>query len=213
MSTMLRRSAVGPLIVQTGSSSPSSNEQARTPRATRCETMPRIESLRSFQCRQVQQQGKNRTLAIDGAPSVNSQRDFKSVSPVTIHRPKRPSSITREATDMPSQSRFHRTASPTLAFQGASSVNSYSQRHVKSVSSGKFQRPKRASVITSEATEMPCRIHRTLSTEILEDFQTLKVQGSKTLEPRLFDHRLSLFLTVTEDIEIYDTEYERTHRI
>jgi len=114
---------------------------------------------------------------------------------------------------MPSQSRFHRTASPTLAFQGASSVNSYSQRHVKSVSSGKFQRPKRASVITSEATEMPCRIHRTLSTEILEDFQTLKVQGSKTLEPRLFDHRLSLFLTVTEDIEIYDTEYERTHRI
>ena len=210
MSTMLRRSGVGPLIVQTGS--PSSNEQARTPRAARCETMPRIESLRSFQCRQVQQ-GKNRTLAIEGAPSVNSQRDFKSVSPVKIQRPKRPSSITREATDMPSQSRFHRTASPTLAFQGASSVNSYSQRHVKSVPSVKIQRPKRASVITSEVTEMPCRIHRTLSTEILEDFQTLKVRGSKTLEPRLFDHRLSLFLTVTKDIEIYDTESECTHRI
>jgi len=155
MSPTLRSSGVGPLIVLTDSSPPS-NEQARTPRAARCKTMPRIESLRSFQGRRAQE-------GID----------------------------------------------QTLPFRDVSSVNSCSQRHFKSVSSFKSQRPKRCSSITREATDMPSRIHRTPSTEMLEGFQTLKVQGSKILDPRLFDHRPSLCLTVTQDVEIYDTEYER----
>jgi hypothetical protein len=155
MAPMLRNSGVGPLIVRTGSSW-SSNEHARTPRAARCKTVPRIESLRPAARRQVQH-GIDQTVGYERVQCVNSQRHFESVSTV------------------------------------------------------KFQRPTRGSSITREATDIPSRIHRTPATEMLEVFQTLKFKGSQNLEPRLslFDHRSSLFLTVTQDIEIYDTEYER----
>ena len=153
MAQLLRNSGVGPLIVRTGSSW-SGNEQARTPRAARCKTVPRMESLGPTARRQVQH-GIDQALGCERVPCVNSQRHFESVSTV------------------------------------------------------KFQRPKRDSSITREATDIPPRIHRAPATEMLEVFQTLKVKGSQTLEPRLVDHRSSLFLTVTQNIEIYDTEYER----
>jgi len=54
------------------------------------------------------------------------------------------------------------------------------------------QRMQRGTSITTDATDMSSMIHRTPSTEMIADFQTLKVQGSdrETLDhwdPRLFD--------------------------
>ena len=90
----------------------------------------------------------------------------------------------------------------TLAFERESSCL------VERVSCVQSQRLQRGTSITTDAADMPSMIHRAPSTEILGDFQTLKIQGSdrETLDrwdPRLFDPRSSLFLF--QDMEVYDT--------
>jgi hypothetical protein len=104
-------------------------------------------------------------------------------------------------TPEPTGRQLHDGIDPTLAFERVPSCL------FERVSSLQSQRMQRGTSITTDAADMPSMIHRAPSTEILADFQTLKIKG---LIERLsiigildcFDPRSSLFLF--QDIEIYD---------
>ena len=100
-----RNSGVGPLFVRTGSSS-SSNEQARTPRAARCKTMPRHECAKALITKErlamfssttteliqkQEQKGIDRTLAVERVSFLQNNSPFE--QPLES-RLKRDSSIT-----------------------------------------------------------------------------------------------------------------------
>ena len=165
MAPMFRCSGVGPLFVRTGSSS-SSNEQSSTPRAARCKTMHRRECAKPLI-------SKGETFT--RVPSVT--RVFSRVSSNTpepgwafsraFHRV---SSTTPE----PTGRQVHKGIDPTLAFER---VSSYLFERGASVQS---QRLQRGTSITTDATDMPSMIHRTSSTDMLANFQTLKVQGASS---------------------------------
>ena len=205
---MLRRNGVGPLVVRTGSSSPS-NEQARTPRAARCKTMRRHESAK---------------------PLITKDRTWpRALSIARVSAFARVSSTTTEMTGNQEQKGIY----PTLAFERVSFVQSQSNFEELRVSSVK-SRLKRSSSITTcvtdllrapsmiqrtpsmemledfqklevqtDATEnMPSMFHRTTSTEMPKDCQKIKIKGSQTLDPGLFNPRSSLF--IFQDIDIHD---------
>ena len=205
---MLRRNGVGPLVVRTGSSSPS-NEQARTPRAARCKTMRRHESAKSLITRdqtsprmlsiarvsafgrvsstttemtgKQEQKGMYPTLAFERVSSVQSQSNFEELRVSSVKsRLKRSSSITTCVTDLlRAQSTIHRTPSMEMLED--------------------FQK---LEVQTDATDNMPSMLDRTTSTEIHEDCRKLKIQGSQTLDPGLFNPRSSLF--IFQDIDIHD---------
>ena len=205
---MLRRNGVGPLVVRTGSSSPS-NERARTSRAARCKTMCRHEFAKPL--------------------LKKDQVSPRALSIARVSAFARVSSTTTEMTGNQEQKGIY----PTLAFERVSFVQSQSNFEELRVSSVK-SRLKRSSSITTCVTDLlraPSMIHRTPSMEMLEDFQTLevqtdatdnmpsmfdrmtstemhqdcrklKIQGSLTLDPGLFNPRSSLF--IFQGIEIHD---------
>ena len=165
---MLRRNGVGPLVVRTGSSSPS-NEQARTPRAARCKTMRRHEFAKSLITRD-QTSPRMLSIARDSA--------FARVS-----------STTTEMTGKQEQKGMY----PNLAFERVSSVQSQSNFEELRVSSVK-SRLKRSSSITTCVTDLlraQSPIHRTPSMEMLEDFQKLEVQTDTTDNKSSMYHRTS----------------------
>ena len=205
---MLRRSGVGPLVVRTGSSS-SSNEQARTPRAARCKTMPRHEYAKPL--------------------ITNDQTSPRVLSIAKVSAFPRASSNTTEFAEMTGK----QEQKGILAFERVSSVQCQSVFDELRLSSVE-RRLKRGSSITTcvmdvllapsmidstpsmemledfqklevqtDGTDnMPSLCHRTTSTEMHEDCQKLKVPGSQTLDPGLFNPRSALFLF--QDIEMYD---------
>ena len=204
---MLRRHGVGPLVVRTGSSSPS-NEQARTPRAARCkttrrheyakpiitkdQTSPRVLSIARVSAFDVsstttemtgkqEQKGMYPTLAFERVSSVQSQSNFEELRVSSVKsRLKRSSSITTCVMDLlRAPSVIHRTPSMEMLED--------------------FQK---LEVQTDATDNMPSMFHRPTSTEMHEDCQKLKTQGSQTLVPGLFNPRSSLFLF--QDIEIQD---------
>ncbi len=164
MAPTQRCSGVGPLFVRTGSSS-SSNEQCRTPRSARCKTMPRHECAKPLITK-----GETFTRV----PSIT--RVFSRVSSNT---PEPGWAFSRAfarvsfTTPEPTGRQVHKGIDPTLAFELVSSCL------FERVASVQSQRLQRGSSITTDATEIPSMIHRTPSTEMLADFQTLKVQGSR----------------------------------
>jgi hypothetical protein len=82
-------------------------------------------------------------------------------------------SITRYLRE-PTGRQVNKGIDPTLAFERVSSCL------FERVSSVQSQRLQRDTSITTDATETPSMIHRTPYTEMLEDFQTLKVQGASS---------------------------------
>jgi hypothetical protein len=198
---MLRRNGVGPLVVRTGSSSPS-NEQATPPRAARCKTMRRHEyagrlitkdqnSPRVLSIARVvsstnleltgkkEQKGIDPTLAFERVSYVQSNFEQLRVSSVNS-RLKRSSSSTTCVMDLlRAPSMIHRTPSMEMLED--------------------FQK---LEVQTDATDNMPSMFYRPTSTQMHEDCQKLKVQGSQSLDHGLFHPRSSLFLV--QDIEIYD---------
>jgi hypothetical protein len=204
MAPLLRRSGVGSLFVRTGSSS-SSDEQVTTPRAARCKTMPRHECAKPL-------------ITKDFLSSPRVQSNARASVFV--------SATTTELINMEEQ----KGIDPTLAFERMSSSQiHFEQLRVSSMKS----RLKRDSVTTClmGLLRAECMMHRTSSTETLEDFQKLevhtdatdnmpsmfhrrpstemhgdcqkvKVQMSQTIDPGLFNARSSLFLF--SDVETYD---------
>ena len=203
---MERHSGVGPLFVQAGASR-CSNEEATTPRAARCKTMPRHECAKALITKDV---NSPRVLSIERV----------SAFPVSSTTPER------------SDKQEHKFIDPTLAFDSVS-VRSQSNFEELRVSSLKSRLTRSSSITTcvvdllrapsmihrtppiemledfqklevqSDATDnMPSMFYRPTSTQMHEDCQKLKVQGSQTLDHGLFHPRSSLFLV--QDIEIYD---------
>ena len=163
---MLRYSGVGPLLIRTGSSS-SDNELAMMPRAERCQNMPRHECVKPL----ITKQGSfTRTPSAGCKTNVRPQKTFTRVPSIaTVPSFSRDSLTITELTSKPECSGMD----PTFAFECVSSVTS--------------ERQKRRPSDTTDALNMPSMIHRASSTEMFADFQALKVQGSQTLDPRLFD--------------------------
>ncbi len=165
MAPMMRRSGVGPLFVRTGSSS-SSNEQPRTPRATRCKTVHRHECAKTLITK-----GGN----FSRVPSIT--RVFSRMSSNTPEPGwafSRAFSRVSSTTPEPTGRQLHHGIDPTLAFERVPSCL------FERVSSLQSQRMQRSTSITTDATDMPSMIHRTPSTDMLADFQTLKVQEASS---------------------------------
>jgi hypothetical protein len=177
---MARHSGLGPLLVRTGSSS-SDNQLASMPRAERCHTMPRHECAKPL----IKKLGSfTRTPSAGRKTSLTPQKTFTRVPSSASVSSFRDSSTATELTSKPECSCID--TDPTSANERVCSVTS--------------ERPKRCPSDTTDATNMPSMIHRTSSTEMFVDFQALKVQGSQTLDSRLFDPRSPQFLF--QDIEI-----------
>jgi hypothetical protein len=176
---MLRNSGVGPLLIRTGSSS-SDNELAMMPRAERFQTMPRHECAKLL----ITKQGSfTRTPSAGCKTNMRPQKTFTRVPSIaTVPSFSRDSPTITEQTSKPECSCIDQT----FAFERVSSVTS--------------ARQKRRPSDTTDALNMPSMIHRASSTEMFADFQALKVQGSQTLDPRLFDPHSPQFLF--QDIEI-----------
>ena len=176
---MLRNSGVGPLLVRTGSSS-SNNQTAVMPRAERCHTMPRHECAKPL----ITKQGSfTRTPSAGRKTNIRPQKTFTRVPSITTASSfPRDSPTTTELTSKQECS----CIDTNFAFERVSSVTS--------------ERPKRCPSDTTDATNMPSMIYRVSSTDMFVDFQALNVQGSQTLDPRLFDPRSPQFLF--QDIEI-----------
>ena len=202
MAPTVRRSGVGPLFVQTGTLSSCSIEQARTPRAARCKTMPRHECVKPLITKAEIFTRLPSTTRVSRVPSNKPEpgwtfsRVFSRVSSMED---------VSFTTSEPRGRQVHTDIDLSLAFERESSCL------VERVSCVQSQRLQRGTSITTDAADMPSMIHRAPSTEILGDFQTLKIQGSdrETLDrwdPRLFDPRSSLFLF--QDIERYDAQHE-----
>ena len=207
MARTQRRSGVGPLFIQTGSS-PCSNEEARTPRTARCKTMPRHEfskplitnyqtSPRVMSIARVsafpvssttpeptdkqEHKGIDQTLAFDSVSPVRSQSNFEEL---------RVSSVKRRLT---------RNSSITTCMSALLRVPSMIHRTPSMELLEDFQK---LEVQTDSTDNMPSMFHRTPCTEMLEDRQKVKAQNSHTVDSDLFHPRSSLFLV--QDIEIYD---------
>ena len=157
----MRCSGVGPLFIRTGSSS-SSNDQPRTPRAARCKTMHRHECAKPLIT-------KGGTFT--RVPSIT--RVFSRVSSNTPEPGwafSRAFSRVSSTSPEPTGRQVRKGIDPTLAFERVSSCL------FERVASVQRQRLQRGTSITTDATDMPSMIHRTPSTDMLADFQTLKVQ-------------------------------------
>ena len=176
---MLRNSGVGPLLVRTGSSS-SNNQTAVMPRAERCHTMPRHECAKPLIAKQ---RSFTRTPSAGRWAEMGNKKTFTRVPSIaTVSSFSRDSPTITELTSKQECS----SIDPNFAFERVSSVTS--------------DRPKRRPSCTTDAMKMTSIIHRSSSTEMFADFQTLKVRGSQTLDPRLFDPHSPQFLF--QDIEI-----------
>jgi hypothetical protein len=176
---MLRYSGVGPLLIRTGSSS-SDNELAIMPRAERFQTMPRHECAKLL----ITKQGSfTRTPSAGCKTNMRPQKTFTRVPSIaTVPSFSRDSPTITEQTSKSECSCIDQT----FAFERVSSVTS--------------ARQKRRPSDTTDALNMPSMIHRASSTEMFADFKALKVRGSQTLDPRLFDPHSPQFLF--QDIEI-----------
>ena len=177
-----RHTGVGPLFVRTGSAS-SSNEQARTPRAARCKTMPRHECAKPLITKErlslvssttmdliekQEQKGIDRTSAVERVSSVQNKSHFEQS---LKSRLKRDSSITTCAKALlRAPSMTHRTPSMKM-------IEDFQKLEVQ----------------TDAADNKSSMYHRTPSTDF---------QGSQPLDPAFFNPRSSLFLF--SDIETYD---------
>jgi hypothetical protein len=140
----------------------------------------RVSSATTEMTGKQEQKGMYPTLAFESVSSVQRQSDFEELRVSSVNsRLKRSSSITTCVMDLlRAPSMIHRTPSMEMLED--------------------FQK---LEVQTDATDNMPSMFHRT-PTEMHEDCQKLKIQGSQTLDPGLFNPRSSLFLF--QDIEIQD---------
>ena len=146
----------------------------------RVSAFARVSSTTTEMTGKQEQKGMYPTLAFESVSSVQRQSDFEELRVSSVNsRLKRSSSITTCMMDLlRAPSMIHRTPSMEMLED--------------------FQK---LEVQTDETDNMPSMFHRT-PTELHEDCQKLKIQGSQTLDPGLFNPRSSLFLF--QDIEIQD---------